>query len=357
MRILILGGTAFLGKEIARTALAEGHAVSCVTRGDGREDLLPLGAQAVVLDRESPDSLANLAQTVGRDGGWDVVVDVARDPAFVRRAVAALEPITAHYVFVSTGNVYADHSRPDGDELDGLLPALPEAEEFTPAKYGEAKVACERAVLAAYGTSRSTIVRAGLLSGPGDVTGRSGYWPWRFRHPVREDGSVIVPKAPDQPIQLMDVRDFAAWIVTLCGERTCGIFDGVGPRTTLGDVLSQAQRVAAVAAERAGEPLVGRPQPVSTEWLAARGVQEWMGARSLPLWLADPDWHGFAARSGRKARAAGLRTRPLAETLADALEFEEGRGWEEPRLAGLSDDEERELLGQLGTQRFRPDVD
>ena len=180
----------------------------------------------------------------------------------------------------------------------------------------------------------ATVVRSGLIGGPGDWSGRTGYWPWRFAHPVGED--VVVPDDPDFPCALVDVRDLATWLVTATERRLDGTFNATGPTTTLGEVLARAAAVSGSTA---------RPRLVAAERLRELGVQGWMGPTSLPLWIDDPEWRGFATMDTTRARAAGLVLRPLEETLRDVLAYEEGR--EVPRGAGLTDDEERAVLAAL----------
>jgi 2'-hydroxyisoflavone reductase len=328
MRLLVLGGTAFLGHAVAGHALAEGHEVTCVARGVS--GLVPDGARLVVVDRGDPD--AGLGGVEDED--WDGVVEVGREPGPVGRAARRLAPRARHAVLVSTGNVYADHSVPGADESTRLLEPVEDGGDG-PDDYGAKKVACEQHVRAAFGDDRVLVARAGLIGGPGDVSARSGYWPWRFAHPS-VPGEVLVPDALDDPAQLVDVRDLAAWLVRCALAGTSGVVDAVGPTTTLGVVLEEAARASGSTA---------RPVPVAASWLDEREVSAWMGPRSLPLWLPFPDYAGFAARSGAAARALGLTSRPLVDTLRDVLAWEEtGRPADRPRAAGLTDDEERDLL-------------
>lgn len=326
MKLLVLGGTAFLGREVARAGLAAGHDVTCVARGESGE--AAAGVRLVRADR-ALDGLGGV-----EDERWDAVVDVARDPGQVARAVAALRGRVGHWGFVSTGNVYADHSVPGADETTPLLAPL-ESGGDAPDEYGAKKVACERAVLDGIGAERVLVARAGLLGGPGDTSGRTGWWPWRFAHPAGP-GEVLAPDALDDPAQVLDARDLAAWLVR-CGEAgTSGVVDAVGPTSTLGGVLGAAR-------EAAGAPEV-RAVAADPAWLSEQGVEAWMGPRSLPLWLPFPEYAGFAARTGEAARGLGLTTRPLVETLRDALAWEETRPADAPRRTGLEDDDERDLL-------------
>lgn len=332
MKLLVLGGTAFLGREVARAGLAAGHDVTCVARGESGE--VADGARLVRADRSGPG-------LGGVDNErWDAVVDVARDPGQVARAVAALRGRVGHWGFVSTGNVYADHSLPGADEATPLLAPL-ESGGDAPDEYGAKKVACERHVLGGIGADQVLVARAGLLGGPGDTSGRTGWYPWRFAHPA-SPGEVLVPDALGDPAQVLDVRDLAAWLVR-CGEAgTSGVVDAVGPTTTLGGVFDAAR-------EAAGAPDVA-VVAADAAWLAEQGVEPWMGPRSLPLWLPFPEYAGFAARAGDAARGLGLTTRPLVETLRDTLAWEEARSAVEPRRTGLDDADERALLAAWHTR-------
>jgi 2'-hydroxyisoflavone reductase len=330
MRVLVLGGTAWLGREVARRALVDGHAVTCLARGRSGEP--PAGVALVQGDRTSADAYAGLR------GSWDLVVDVARHPGQVRGAVEALADRAGHWVFVSSGNVYADHGVVGADETAALLPALQGEVMTDMSVYGEAKVACERLVVDALGPDRSLLARVGLIGGPGDEFDRTGYWPARFAEPAGADGSVLVPDEPDLPVSVIDVRDLAGWLLEAGGRGLAGTYDVVGPRLGLREHLEVARQVAGHT---------GPLRLASSAWLLEHGVEPWMGPRSLPLWLPDPAWRGFNARDGGRVRAAGLRTRALAETLADALAWERGRAVGHARRAGLRADEERSLLARL----------
>ena len=323
VHILMLGGTAFLGRAITTAAIDRGHDVTCLARGSADP---PAGATFVRADRDTDGALAPVAGTE-----WDAVIDVSRQPGQVRRAAAELR--TRHWVFVSTGNVYADHGTLERNEDAALLEPLAVDVMESMEMYGEAKVACENAVRSA-GTT-ATVVRPGLIGGPGDWSGRTGYWPWRFAHPTGDD--VIVPDDPDHPCALIDVRDLAAWLVTAAQRRLDGTFNATGPTTSLRDVLAASARVAESSI---------RLRAVAPARLAELGVASWMGPMSLPLWIDEPGWRGFATLDTTRARAAGLTTRPIEETLADALTYENSR--DVPRQAGLTDDEERDLRQRLG---------
>ncbi len=326
----MLGGTAWLGREVARRAQADGHAVTCLARGSSGD--APSGVTWVRADRTAPGAYDRLT------GAWDLVVDVARQPGQVRGAVRALGERAAHWVFVSSGNVYADHATVGADETATLLPPLNSDVMTDMTVYGEAKVACERLVLNGVGPERTLVARVGLIGGPGDAFDRTGYWPSRFADPSARDGSVLVPDEPDLPVSVIDVRDLAGWLLDAGVRRLAGTYDVVGPRLGLREHLEVARRVAGHT---------GPLRTASSAWLLEHDVEPWMGPRSLPLWLPDPGWRGFNARDGSRVRAAGLRARPLAETLADTLAWERGRAAGRPRRAGLTADEERSLLAEL----------
>ncbi|UWX98275.1 oxidoreductase [Arthrobacter zhaoxinii] len=341
MKLLILGGTAWLGHQTALAAAAEGHQVTCAARGRSGEP--PAEASFLRVDRDADDGLAAAAEQ-----HWDAVIDVSRQPGQVRRAVRDLRDAADFYVFVSTGNVYASQREFGQDEDAALLAPLAGDVMVDMESYGPAKVACEEAVTEGFGAGASAIIRAGLIGGPGDTSGRSGYWPLRFA----QGGSVLVPEAPDQPTQLIDVRDLARWLVLVARERSAGVFNAVGDTVPFAAHLAAAADAAGGAgaagegdANRGGAP--GTAVPVPTRWLRGQGVNEWSGPRSLPLWLEDPDWHGMNARSNVRACSAGLQLRPLRQTLADTLAWEEAAGVERPRGAGLTREEERNLLARL----------
>ncbi len=330
--MLVLGGTAWLGREVARAALDRGDSVTCLARGES--GTVADGAELVRADRGRAD-----AYDAVRSREWDAVVDVSWQPGQVRAALAALADRARHWTYVSSGSVYADHSRPDADESAALLPAL-DAPTATREEYGPAKVACEEAARAVLG-ERLLVVRSGLIAGYGDPSDRFGYWVGRFAaaaqgHPAWAGSpGVLVPDADDLASQAIDVLDLAGWIVDSAHLGTTGAFNAVGERHRFADVIEAARAVAGYAG-----PVVRVP----SSWLADAGVAEYMGPRSLPLWLADPDWAGFSARSATAARARGLRWRPLADTLADALRWERELGLDRQRSAGLAPAQEADLL-------------
>ncbi|KNH18810.1 epimerase [Arthrobacter sp. ZBG10] len=327
MRILVLGGTAFLSAEIVRQGVALGHRVTCLARGTTR--IPPDGATWLKADR----SLGAEAYAGAARQDWDAVIDVARDPALAKGALAALAGRTAHWTFVSTSSVYADNSVPGAAEDAALLPSLPAGAEATPETYGAAKAAIEAATLAAT-EGRAHLCRAGLISGPGDSTDRYGYWPGRF---ARGGSPVLVPAIAAHPTQIIDARDLAAWLLQAAEQGTTGTLNAIGDAVPFGSYIEASR---AAAGHRGGTV------EANVEFLAAEGVAYWAGPDSLPLWL-PPGNDGFMARSNTAAKAAGLTLRPWQETVEDTLLDERHRGLDRPRKAGLSPATEARLVGAL----------
>ncbi len=315
-----------MGHAVAADAVARGHDVTCAARGESGP--VPDGARLVRVDRDAAGGLASLD---GRE--FDAVVDVATmSYPWVADALRALAGRVGHWTFVSTINVYADNAtigqRPDAPVLAPLREAGT-GQPVDPTFYGRVKVAGEDAVREAMG-ERAFVVRPGLITGPDDRSDRFGYWAARFAR----GGRVVVPDSPDQPIQHVDVRDLAAWIVTAGEQGLGGTFDGVGPAGRLPDLLRD------IAAAVGGDvELV----PVAPKTLAAAGVTPWGGPKSLPLWAPSTHW-GLPAHDAAPSLAAGLRLRPLAETVAAALATERALGPDRERKAGLSAAQEAAVL-------------
>jgi nucleoside-diphosphate-sugar epimerase len=328
MDLLILGGTQWLGRALAQEALARGHRVTCLARGEA--GAVAPGAELVVADRDEAGAAA-YDGVAGRE--WDAVIDLTRQPGHARRAAAALAGRARHVTFVSSCSVYARHDEPGADESAALLPPL-EGDASTPETYGEAKVACEAAWRDA-DPERLLVVRPGLIAGPGDPSDRAGYWVARA---ARDGEPMLVPDIPDAAVQAIDARDLVRFVLDGIERGLAGTFNAVGPRTTFADWLALSRGVGG----HDGEVVAA-----SGDRLAELGIAEWSGPDSLPLWIADPTWDAFLDRSNAAAVREGLELRPPRETLVDVLAWERGAGLSRVRRAGLAAARERELVRAL----------
>ena len=322
-QVLILGGTAWLGREIARAALENGAEVTCLARGSAG-DIAP-GARLVQADRAEPGAYDAL---LGRE--WDEVVEISYDLGFVQSALDALAARAAHWTLVSSVSVYADDDVPHSDETARLV------EPVDLDDYAHAKVAAERATQTAVG-DRLFIARPGLIVGPGDGSGRFGYWPGRFAAAAAEGGPILVPDTRDRWSQVIDVRDLAEWIVDAGAAGRTGTVNAVGDEYPRGDVLALAAAASGLAAARA---------EASDTALVAADVRYWAGPRSLPLWL-PAEATGFMRYKNDAYRESGGMLRPLAATIADVRDDEAALGLDRARRSGLTRAEELEVLAAL----------
>lgn len=296
LNLLVLGGTVFLGRHVVEAALAAGHRVTVFNRGRHAIDW-PGPVEALVGDRDHDhDHGSSTSPLAGRR--FDAVIDCSGyRPSQIASVAQALGPDLPHWVFVSTISVVA--SFPPGQAYDESAPVTTDT-----TGYGGEKARAEEA-LQARCAGRAAIVRPGLIVGRHDPTGRFGYWPWR----VAQGGRVLAPGRPERPVQVIDVRDLAAWCVQLAESRTAGTFNAVGPLTPMHTLLDTCRDVSGASAQ-----FVWR----SDAELLAAGVAPWTG---LPLWLpeVDADFGGMLLARHERAVAAGLRCRRLADTVSDTL--------------------------------------
>ncbi len=295
--LLVLGGTKFLGRALVEAAVDRGYEVTLFNRGLTNPELFEGVVEKVRGDRE-----VDLSALAGRT--WDAVVDVAAyHPAVVQRSVDALSGSVARYLFVSTVSVYADQRVPP---VEGApVQRLEDSSDSSPESYGARKAACEEVVVGALG-DRATIVRPGLIVGPHDPTDRFSYWPRR----IAEGGAVLAPGEPSDPVQFIDVRDLAEFILRLLDDDRSGTFNATGPTMDLGYLLDACLRVCASDAKVAWVP---------ADKLLEAGLDPWMG---VPLWIGDPAWFAANRVNIKRALTAGLESRDLDDTIRGALDSE-----------------------------------
>jgi 2'-hydroxyisoflavone reductase len=318
VRLLVLGGTAFLGRAVVEEALAGGHDVTLFTRGRTSPDLFP-EAERLRGDRDAGD----LAALGGRE--WDAVVDTSGYvPRVVRESARLLAGSVGHYAFVSSISVYRPGMPAGYDETWPVVELDdPAVEEVRGDTYGGLKALCERAVEEEL-DGRCLHVRAGLIVGPHDPTGRFTYWARR----LARGGDVLLPAPPGRPFQVVDVRDLAAWILRAAGARLAGAITATAPVRPFADL---------VEAGRAATGSDARGAWVDEELLLEQEVREFA---ELPLWISrGSEFAHFLEADVSRALAAGLTTRPLAETVRAALEQAEPVDG-----VGLAPERERELL-------------
>jgi 2'-hydroxyisoflavone reductase len=323
MKLLLLGGSKFLGRAAVEEALRRGHEVTLFNRGRTNPELFP-EAEHLHGDRDG-----DLSVLEGRT--WDAVIDPSGFvPRVVRASAELLRDAVGHYIFVSSISVYRSFSEAGFDEdaprIELEDPTVEEVMEY----YGGLKAVCEDVVAEVY-PGRSANVRAGLLVGPHDPTDRFTYWPRR----VAQGGEVLAPAPPDRPVQFVDARDLGAWLVTLAESRTAGAFNATGPPLPLAELLDSCKRVSG------GDATI---RWVDEDFLLEQEVEQWM---ELPLWLAqsEAEWAHMQEADVSRALAAGLTFRPLDETVRDTLVWAQAR--ESQRTAegvGLAPEREAELL-------------
>jgi 2'-hydroxyisoflavone reductase len=318
MKLLVLGGTKFLGRHAVDAALAGGHDVTIFTRGQTNPELFP-EVEHLQGDRDGDlDAL--------KGGTWDGVLDTSGYvPRVVRQSAELLHDRVGRYVFVSSISVYGDFSAPINEASPVAELEDPATEEILE-NYGALKAACEQVVEHVYG-DRSARVRAGLIVGPHDPTDRFTYWPRR----IALGGTVLGPGDPDAPVQFVDARDLAAWLVQLALEGPGGTYNATGPAQFLafGQLLDRMRK--AIGSD------------ANVVWLdddrvLEAGVEAWS---ELPLWLPGSEHAGMTRADIGRALAAGLTFRPVEETIVDTLAWDRTLPGERPTLAH---DREQEIL-------------
>jgi 2'-hydroxyisoflavone reductase len=315
MRVLIMGGTLFLGRHIVEAALKRGHEVTLFNRGVRNPTLFP-EAEKLTGERST-----NLTALTGRR--FDAVIDPsAYGPEQIELLLSALGEQPSHYTFVSTISVYG--AFPPNRRYDESTDVVAGQEG-----YGALKARAEEALQSAL-PDRTAVVRPGLIAGPYDPTGRFTYWPRR----IEAGGRVLAPGRRERPVQFIDARDLAEWLVRLTEDRINGIFQATGPQTTLtmGQFLDECVRIAGNGAELA--------------WVPDEGWTE------LPLWIAedDPEAGGIFEADNRRAIGQGLTFRHVAQTIRETLQWcrETGEIPDSPlRVQTLSADRERQTLARV----------
>jgi len=316
MRILVLGGTQFLGRHVVDAALGRGHDVTLFNRGQTRPELFP------EVDRLRGDRDGDLSALDGH--AFDAVVDTSGYvPRIVSETIDALDDV-GHYTFVSSVSVYADLTVPP-TEASPVRELEQPTEEWREA-YGELKADCEDVVRQRF--PGAFIPRPGLIVGPWDPTGRFTYWPER----IAAGGPVLAPAPPDASAQVIDARDLAAWIVRAAERNLSGTYNAVDHATTRAAMFATCVDVTGSDAEFVW---------IDGDFLAANEVTEWM---ELPLWLHDAEHRGMLSIAPAAAFANGLETRPLAETVRDTLAWVDAGDAPTDPPAGLGREKEQQVL-------------
>ncbi len=333
LRILILGGTGFIGPHQVRYAAARGHRITLFNRGQTNPGLFKgiAGIDERIGDRApTPGNYDALAT-----GEWDVVVDnPTTRPRWVREAAAAVKGRVGHYVFISTISTYAANDTPGADESAALAttttPDIESGPAFPPL-YGPLKALSEREAQKAF-PGRATIIRPGLIVGVGDTTDRFTYWPVR----IARGGQVLAPPA-DDPVQIIDARDLSEWVIRCCEQKVYGVFNATGPasRFTVAGMLGATRTALGASATFTH---------VTSEFLDEQHVRPWT---DLPAWVPPSgDTAGFTQRSIARALAHGLTFRPFPETVKATMAFYDQQPEERKAQlrAGLTADREAAVL-------------
>ena len=338
MKILVLGGTRFLGRHLVDAALAREHVVTIFTRGV-QPMPWPERVRHLTGNRDPRIAPGLVALAAGE---WDAAIDLSGYvPRCVSASSAALKDSVGHYTFVSSLSVYADVSRPGVDESAPVAQLDDPASEDIAAHYGALKARCEDEVRSAFG-QRALVVRPGLIVGPFDPTDRFGYWVARFACPEllgARGERAIVPAPPDRFVQFVDARDLASWMLDLAERKEAGTFDACTPAGmwTMGTLV-----------EHLGASARAAKSNTIAHWvddaaLISHGVTPWTG---LPLWIpaSDAESAGFMHLPCARALAHGLAFRPLGETIDDTAAWLRQRDNSAAWRNVLSAEKEREIL-------------
>ncbi len=323
MRILVLGGTQFVGRHLVEALLATGHEVTVFHRGRTAQGLFE-GATEVLGNRDG--ELDRLGE-----GTYDWVVDTCGYvPRVVQQSVDAWVDRCSHYLFISTVSVYEDFSQPGLHEESAVRTIEdPETEEIDARTYGALKALCEQRVLDAFG-DRAFVPRPGIIAGPYDPTDRFPYWVQR----ASQSEPFLMPDSSDQPLQLIDARDLAAWCVRQIEAGAGGVFNTAGSQGahTLGSMWSACLE---------GTPGHGMPRIVGAARLLESEVR---AGQDLPLWVPDADMQGLFQASSRRAEEAGLVHRSLTEVARDTWAWMQTWPKDREWRVGLTPEREQELL-------------
>jgi len=328
LRILILGGTGFIGPYQVQYALDRKHKVTLFNRGKTNSTLFPK-VPRLIGDRNLPDGHDAL-----KKGTWDVVIDnPTANPTWVRGAGQALKGRVGQYLFVSTISVFSDNSKPVDENGPLNTPSDIDA-PYNAQAYGSNKVRSEMEAKTQFGDN-VTIVRPGLIVGPGDLSDRFSYWPVR----IDKGGEILAPGNPNDPVQYVDALDLSQWIVRLGEAHTLGTFNATGPKspTTIAEMLYGIKAVTTSDAKFTWVP---------AEFLAEKQVRAWS---DMPVWVPSTGrTAGFSRVICQKAYDAGLTFRPLADTAKDTLTWYHSRpaAEQEKARAGLAADKEKTVLAE-----------
>jgi len=316
VKLLVLGGTAFVGRHIVDAALLAGHEVTLFHRGQTGFDLFP-NVERVLGDRSK--DLHKLS-----DRHWDAVIDVnGRLPSEVRASAEFFKDHVGSYIFISTVSVYTNWGGSQDEDSAVHEPLQKAPDPMTGHAYGALKVACEKAVDDLY-TIGSTIIRPGLIVGPHDTSDRFTYWPSR----IAKGGDILAPGSSERLTQFIDVRDLAKWVVLMAGEVDAGTYNAVGRPVKMGELLATIQSVV-----KGGGKFIWKDDAFLTE----NKVEPYT---EMPLWIpgTDTDFDGTLAQE------RGLTHRPLEDTIRDVFAWDQTRPSDLQRVNGMDPDRERDLL-------------